>query len=104
MTSEEIIRDYYQAWIDSDRDRARAFLADDLKFRSPDDEFDTADSFLDKCWVFSEGFDRMDMVHELYGEAGGYIVYSFGEFACGELIKTRDGKIVEIYVTFQPTR
>ena len=43
-------------------------------------------------------------MHEVFAEDGGYLVYSFGDFAAGELVKLEDGKIREIYVTYNPTR
>ncbi len=103
MSSETIIRDYYGRWLSGDRDAARALLADDLKFRSPADNFDSADAFLDKCWVLSEQFNSMDVVHQVYDGDSGYLVYHTGDFCAGELIKLRDGRIAEIYVTFNPT-
>ena len=104
MTPDETVTSYYDCWLRSDRAGARALLADDLKFRSPPDDFDSADAFLEKCWAFSEGFDEMNVVHRVADDEAVYLVYSFGDFACGELIKVRGGKIVEIYVTFNPTR
>ena len=103
MTTDSIIRDYYASWLSGDRAAARNLLADDLKFRSPADNFESADAFLDKCWALSERFDRMDVLHQVNGETGGYIVYRSGEFCAGELLKIRDGRIAEIYVTFNPT-
>jgi len=104
MDIERIIKDYYQAWIESDREKARSYVADDLKFVSPNDHFESADEFLDVCWTFSKGFDKMDIHHEVYSEDSAYLVYSGNGFCCGELLKIRDGKISEVYVTFDPTR
>ncbi len=104
MTPHEIVEQYYECWLRSDRDGARALVADDLKFRSPQDDFDRADDFFEKCWAFSEGFDEMKVEHRVADAEAVYLVYSSGDFACGELHKVRDGKITEIYVTFEPTR
>jgi ketosteroid isomerase-like protein len=103
MTTEAIIRDYFDGWLKSDRDKVRSCLADDLKFWSPDDNFDDADSFLDACWKYSEHFAEMTIEHGVYASDSGYIVYTSGDLCSGELIKIRDGKICEIYVTFNPT-
>ncbi|MGI9383097.1 MAG: hypothetical protein ACR2PO_08070 [Methyloligellaceae bacterium] len=103
MTTESVIMDYYGSWLNGDRDRARSLLADDLKFRSPQDNFDTADAFLGTCWKLSESFDAMDVIHEVFDASGGYLVYRSGSFLCGEFVKVRDGRIAEIYVTFNPT-
>ena len=104
MTPRQIIEKYYHAWLISDREQARALLADDLVFHSPGAGFHNADEFLDACWKLSEGFTHMDVDHTLYGDDGGYVVYRTAGVCCGELIKVRDGKITEIYVTFDPTR
>lgn len=99
----EIIRAYFAGWVESDRDRVRSLVHDDLRFKSPDDQFERADDFLGTCWKYSEGFDAMDVLHEVYDETGGYLVYRSGDFTCGELVKVRDGKIAAIYVTYSPT-
>ena len=67
------------------------------------DNFDSADTFLDKCWSYSKDFNEMEYLHEVYADNSGYIVYRMGDFWVGELIKCKDGKITEIYVTFKPT-
>jgi len=103
MSTKQVIADYYRAWIDGDRDKARSLLADSLKFRSPSDNYDSADEFFDCCWKYSEGFNEMPMLHEDYGTDSGYIAYRIGDMANGEFIRTRDGKIDEIYVTFNVT-
>ena len=104
MTTQEVIKAYYKAWLDGDRKKARSLLSRDLRFRSPEDNFDNADDFLDKCWKYSEDFEHIVIEHEIYDFTGGYVVYSSSDLCCGELHKVRDGKIIEIYVTFNPTR
>lgn len=104
MNVQEIIKEYYDGWLGSDREKALSFLADNLKFRSPQDNFDSAKAFLDKCWEFSENFNKMEIEHAVYGPDSAYIVYLGNGFCCGELIKVRGGKISEVYVTFDPTR
>ncbi len=103
MTTKEIIDGYYKAWVENDRERARSFLCDDLKFRSPKDNFDSADQFMDACWKFAEPFKQFKVIHEVYDDQAGYVVYDGLEFVAGEFIRIRDGKIAEIYVTFNPT-
>ena len=103
MTVEPVIKGYYEHWLKGDREAARTALADDLTFRSPADNFDSADAFIDKCWHLSEQFNAMDVVHEVYDDGSGYLVYRTGDFCCGEYHKVREGKISEIYVTFNPT-
>jgi hypothetical protein len=103
MNSKEIVETYYQCWIDSNREKARSFLADDLKFSSPQDKFESADDFINACWALSESFHSMDVLHTVYDDEGAYIVYKGESFCAGELLKIKDGKIQEIYVTFDPT-
>lgn len=103
MGAKEIIKAYYDAWLKSDRDRARSFLTDDLKFRTPNDSFDSADAFLDACWRHAAGFNTMTMLQEVYADDAAFIAYTSGDFTVGEFIKIRDGGIAEIFVTFNPT-
>jgi ketosteroid isomerase-like protein len=102
-TTREIILRYYDGWVESDRECVRSLLADDLHFKSPDDEFDDADSFLAQCWKLADGFREMNVAHSIFAEDGGYLVYTFGDFSIGELVKVRDGRITEIYVTYNST-
>ncbi len=62
-----------------------------------------ADSFLGQCWKLAEGFRGMNVAHSIFAEDGGYLVYTFGDFSIGELVKVRDGRISEIYVTYNST-
>lgn len=78
-------------------------MADDLKFRSPTDNFDSADEFIKQCWKYAEDFNQFEILHSVYDTENGYIVYSSNGFCCGELLKLQDNKISEIYVTFNPT-
>lgn len=104
MNIKEIIYDYYLGWVDNDRGKVRSLLDSNLKFRSPKDSFETADEFLEKCWKYAEGFDVFNVQHEVYGEDCCYVVYGSIDFCCGDLLKVRDGKIYEIYVSFNPVR
>lgn len=104
MNVQQIIKEYYDGWLKSDLAKVKMLLCHDLKFRSPEDDFDDAKSFLDSCWKFSENFDTMNIEHAVYDKDSAYLVYGSNEFYCGELIKIKDSKISEIYVTFAPTR
>jgi ketosteroid isomerase-like protein len=103
MTTAAIIKDNFDGWLEGDRDKVRSYLADDLKFRSPSDNFYDADSFLNACWKYSQDFSQMTIEHGVFAADSGYIVYTSGDLWSGELIEIRDGKICEIYVTFNPT-
>lgn len=103
MAAQQIIASYYRAWVNNDRSGARGLVTDDLKFRSPQGNFNSANEFFDACWQYAAGFDALDIVHEVYADAGGYIAYRLGDGAVGEFIVIRAGKIAEIYVTFGVT-
>lgn len=103
MYTKDIIEQYYQAWIDKDEARARSFLDDDLIFRSTVDNFDSSELFMEKCWQFSNAFTELNLIHEVYDDNGGYIVYRLSNLNIGELIKIVNGKITAIYVTFNVT-
>lgn len=51
MDNLEIARQYYEGWETSNR--ALLKISPELKFRSPDDRFNSAQDFLDKCWQYS---------------------------------------------------
>ena len=102
MSSRKLVTAYYQAWVDNDRECARALVADDLIFRSPDHSYDSADEFFACCWALAEHFTAFAPRHEVFDEAGAYVVHlPSPQFAVGELLTIRDGKIAAIRVTYQ---
>lgn len=103
MSTKQIIADYYAAWIAGDRDRARSFLADNLVFRSPNGDFDSADRFFDACWQYSSSFNEMKMLQEAYGVDAAYIAFEFNDIRVGEFHQIEAGKIAKVFVTFNPT-
>ena len=104
MQTRELITEYYGSWLANNRQKARSLLADDLVFRSPKDNFDNADAFMETCWKLAENFNSMDIEHLVCADDAAYIVYRGDGFCCGELLKIADGKICAVYVTFDPTR
>ena len=103
MNARDIIRAYYDAWEASDRETARALLQDDLKFRAPQDSFNSADDFFAACWQYADNFSGMKMLQEVYEADKAFIAYAFGDFTVAEFHRLRDGKIAEVYVTMNPT-
>ena len=99
----DIIAIYYDSWVINDKISAREQLADDLQFRSPNGNYDSADTFMDACWPFSEYFTKFKLLHQVYEENKAYIIYPMDKIYIGEFIKFKDGKISEIYVSFNPT-
>lgn len=56
-TSEkEIIHNYYNAWVENDKKTVQSLLARDLHFKSPNDEFHSAEEFLKDYWKYSSFF------------------------------------------------
>lgn len=103
MDTRKIISDYYACWTGNDREGARALLADNLLFRSPMDNFDSADEFMAACWPYSENFNEFEPVQEAYAADSAYIAYPVGEMMVGEFHRFRDGRICEVHVTFNVT-
>ena len=103
MNIKEIIHNYFQAWVDHGAATARSYLVPSLKFKAPSDEFDNADDFIETCWKFAEDFNYINYVQEVYSDDCCYVVYKSKDLCSGELIKLKDDKITEIYVTFNPT-
>lgn len=103
MSTEQIVNDYYSAWVNNDRDAARALLADNLIFRAPTDKFDSADEFMNTCWQYAEALTELKWEHTVFGEEAAYISYHVGGMVVGEFIRVSDGRISAIYVTFNVT-
>lgn len=103
LTVKEIILNYYTAWVENDYTKAKSFISENLKFKSPDDQFNSAESFLNECWQYAELFTAFIIIQEVYSEYDAYIVYKMDKLNVGEFIKTKNGEITEIYVTFNPT-
>jgi len=102
-TPKDIIAIYYNSWVINDKISAREQLADNLLFRSPNGNYDSADTFMDACWQFSEYFSEFNLLHQVYEENKAYIIYPIDNIYIGEFIKFKDGEISEIYVSFNPT-
>ena len=103
MSIRALVERYYQNWVTNDRDGARAALADNFRFRSPAENCDGADEFMERCWGHAAGFDKFDVVKSVYDDESGYVVYRTSTFCCGEFLKVENGKISEICVTVDPT-
>ena len=71
MTPLEIVREYFQAWVEADQ--ARLHLHPAFRHESPNGVFEGRDAFLDACWG---------------GNAGGKL-HIEGEVADGETVVIR---------------
>ncbi|MFC1854022.1 nuclear transport factor 2 family protein [candidate division CSSED10-310 bacterium] len=65
----KLVEQYYQGWAQQRLDQARAVLAHDLKFRSPQDSFDRADDFFNQCGHLSQNLQRVSFRTALYSES-----------------------------------
>ena len=103
LATRSVIERYLQCWLESDRAGARSLLSDEMRFRSPRESYYGADAFLDACWCHADRFDAIEILHGIYDEHAGYVVYRMEDLVCGELIHVSGGKIDTIHVTFDPT-
>ncbi len=102
-TIEEIIKDYYNAWVNNNKERVNLILSDNLIFKSPNEEYTSASQFIDSCWKYATHFKSFNIIEGIYSNQTAYILYKMGNMYIGGLIKTKNNKITEIYVTFNPT-
>jgi ketosteroid isomerase-like protein len=99
----DLINAYYQCWARRDRDGARALLADDVRFRSPWDKFDSADAYLDECWALRADVESV-MVFESAVEgdkafvAAEWMVNDGTSFGDATFFQAANGKIVRILI------
>lgn len=98
-----LIREYYEAWARQDREAVRRLIADDLSFVSPQDAFDSAESFLTNCWRFSKGLCGVRFIKEVYDEHHGFLVLEWAmedgsRFADAEFVRVDGTNISEILV------
>jgi ketosteroid isomerase-like protein len=100
-----IVKQCYQAYVDKDRAKIEAVLADDFHFTSPLDNRLDRKTYFERCWPNSEttaGFDYKNLV-----EDGDRVFVTYeGTHANGkrfrntEILTVRNGKIVDAEVYF----
>lgn len=94
---------YYEAWAAQEVERVRDLLHRDLVFISPQDRFDSSDSFLSACWKYSIGLAAVRFVKEIYDAQRAFVILQWknedgSTFAGAEYLEIKDGKIKEIIV------
>jgi len=102
-TIEEIIYNYYNAWVYNKKEKVILTLSENLIFKSPNEEYTSASQFIDSCWKYAAHFKSFNLIEGIFSNQSAYIIYKMGNIHIGELIKTKNNKITEIYVTFNPT-
>ncbi len=100
MDAKKIIYQYYQAWIDNQRQNAYQLLDESLHFKSPHDEFFSASEFMNKCWQYSPSFTEFNVVSETYSGDSAHIAYNMNGTIITEKITLNQNKISEIIVDY----
>lgn len=77
-TMERQLAAYYRAWESQDREGILATTGSTFQFRSPMDNFDSAEDFLDKCLDRFGGM-KFDFEARLYGNDQAVVLYSMPE-------------------------
>jgi hypothetical protein len=103
MDLKTLVHRYYEAWAARDRAAVRALLSDDLTFKSVEDTFDSADTFLSTCWKYSEGLTGVRCLKELYDGDQAFVILRWQmqdgtTFAGAEYLRVDGGRIREIMV------
>ena len=94
---------YYEAWASRDRECVRESLHAALEFTSPQDRFDSADSFLSACWIYSQGLASVRFEKEVYDGNRAFVILRWlnedgSTFASAEYLESIAGKIKTILV------
>jgi len=106
MSSTEIVRASFDAYLAQDREAAERLLAENLVFTSPQDDHIDKTAYLENCFPTADRLNSQEIL-ELVStdEEGVFILYEY-ELKTGarhrntEFITVRDGQIVEIQVFF----
>jgi ketosteroid isomerase-like protein len=108
-TASNLIRRYYTAYEEKDRQAIELLLSDDFTFSSPlDDHIDRA-SYFKKCWPNSERI-RAFHIEKLFEEGNeAFVLYELepetgAKFRNTEFFKIEGNKIKEVQVYFGSPR
>jgi ketosteroid isomerase-like protein len=99
-----IARRSYQAYVDKDREAIEALIAADFHFTSPlDNRIDRA-TYFNRCWPNSAEMRKFDFVQMVPSGDRVFVVYEgqtdSRRFRNTEVMRIRDGRIVEVEVYF----
>jgi ketosteroid isomerase-like protein len=100
-----VARSAYQAYVDKDRARLEALLADNFRFTSPIDNGLDRDTYLKVCWPNSADTAKFDYIYQVADGDRAFVVYeltakSGKRFRNSEVVTVRDGKIAAVEVYF----
>ncbi len=98
-----IIARYYTAWVRRDWSLAQAVLAADVRFRSPQDQANSADEMFQVCWSYGAGLVGVRFLKRIYADNEAFVILEWtaengGMFVGAEYLRVADGKIVEILI------
>jgi hypothetical protein len=109
MNTRQLIETYHNAWTTGDFAAARRCLADDLDFQGSMDRFNKADDFIAALTQFQRIVRSATVVRSFFDADGAVLLYDCetaspaGVIRTAEFFSTRDEKIVEIRLVFDPT-
>jgi ketosteroid isomerase-like protein len=106
MSSTDVVRASFQAYIAQDRAAVERLLADDFVFTSPQDDHIGKAEFLAKCFPTADRLSAQEIVQLVAaGDDGVFIMYEY-QLKTGErhrnteFITVRDGQLAETQVFF----
>ena len=109
MTTQDVVKGYFQAWTRRDLPKARSFLADNLAFQGSIDRFQNADDFVRALGGFLQMLTDVRLVGEFYSDQDAMMLYDCvtptpaGTIRTAEYFRVADGKIQQILLVFDAT-
>ena len=106
MSSTDIVRAAFDAYLAQDRDTAERLIAEDFSFTSPQDDHIDKAAFLERCFPTADRLSSQEILELVsVGEDGVFILYEY-ELKAGErhrnaeFITVRHGRLAETQVFF----
>jgi ketosteroid isomerase-like protein len=106
MSSTDIVRASFNAYLAQDRETAERLIAEDFSFTSPQDDHIDKAAFLERCFPTADRLSSQEILELVSaGESGVFILYEY-ELKNGErhrnteFITVRNGRLVETQVFF----
>jgi ketosteroid isomerase-like protein len=106
MSSADIVRASFDAYLAQERDTADRLIAEDFVFTSPQDDHIDKAAFLERCFPTADRFISQEILELVSaGPDNVFILYEY-ELKTGdrhrntEFIRVRDGQLVETQVFF----
>jgi ketosteroid isomerase-like protein len=106
MNDEQIVRDFFAAYLAGDRAAAETLVADEFVFTSPQDDHIDRAAFFEACFPTADRLESQELLHVVSaGPDGVFVMYEYvlrtGERHRNcEFITVRDGRVVETQVYF----